>query len=116
MGAGVPTPLPPLTAAAVNHLTRAVYRLLEEQKETNRLLRKEIEPPNPWMTGDEAAIALGKIPTKSGEHTRCLKHFRDKGFLTVHGQMNPITYSREQVMELKKKIDKEKVFMPSRLR
>lgn len=112
MGGAVAPPLPPLTAEAVNHLTRAVYRLLEEQKETNRLLRKEVEPASPWMTGDEAAVALGKIPSKSREHLRCLKYFRDHGFLTVFGQMKPFTYSREQVLELKKKIDAEKVFMP----
>lgn len=109
-------PLPPVTADAVDHLTRAVYRLLEEQKETNRLLRKEIEPPSPWMTGDEAAQALGRRLTKSGEHLRCLKFFRDKGHLTVFGSQRPITYSREQVMDLKKKMDREQVFMPERYR
>jgi hypothetical protein len=112
MGGAVSTPLPPATAEAFEQLTRAFYRLLEEQKETNRLLRKGVEPPSPWMTGDEAAIALGKIPSKSKEHLRCLKHFRDNGFLTVFGQMKPFTYSREQVLYLKKRIDAEKVFMP----
>jgi hypothetical protein len=103
-------------ADAITELTRATYKLLEEQKETNRLLRKEAEPPSPWMSGDETAEALGRPLTKSGEHLRCLKHFRDHGFLTVFGSMRPYTYSRGQVMELRKLIDREKVFMPERLR
>lgn len=103
-------------ADAITELTRATYKLLEEQKETNRLLRKEIEPPSPWMTGDEAAEALGKPLTKSGEHLRFLKFFRDNGKLSILGSSRPYTYSRKQVMELRKLIELEKVFMPERLR
>lgn len=115
MGIGATT-TPPATGEAIAQLMDLTRQLLAEQRETNRLLRKELEPPSPWMTGDEAAAALGRPLTKSGEHLRCLKYFRERGYLTVHGSTRPYTYSRKQVMDLRKAIEQERAFMPSRFR
>jgi hypothetical protein len=100
MGGAVATPLPPVTAEALNHLTQAMYRLLEEQKETNRLLRKEIEPPSEWLSQDEVAEMLGQTVKPSGQHRKILKRYRDNGWLTIFASCNPYRYSRKEVEKL----------------
>jgi hypothetical protein len=55
MGAGIPT-TPPVTGDAIAQLMELTRQLLAEQRETNRLLRKE---HNPWIDADEAATLLG---------------------------------------------------------
>lgn len=99
-GLGVPPITKDTTGEAINDLTRAIYKLLEEQKETNRLLRKEVEPPSKWLSADDAAKMLGQTIKKSGEHKRHLKRYRDQGWLTVFASANPYRYSRQEVEKL----------------
>lgn len=101
-GVGLPAITNDTTGEAINDLTRAMYKLLEEQKETNRLLRKEIEPPSKWVSQEEAAVMLGQTIKKSGAHKTHLKRYRENGWLTIFPSSNPYRYSRKEVEALAK--------------
>jgi hypothetical protein len=94
------SPLPPTLAEAITELTRATYKVLEEQKEITRLLRKEIEPPSPWVSQDEAAEMLGQTIKSSGNHLTHLKRYRKNNWLTIFASCKPFRYSRKEVEAL----------------
>lgn len=85
-------------------LATLVSELLQEQRETNRLQREANDilkrKDSKWITPEEAAEMLGKIPTPSGSHTKALKYCRSKGWLRTFGQHRPYTYFRPEVEEL----------------
>jgi hypothetical protein len=92
-------------------LATLVSDLLTEQRETNRLLRRENAP---WLTPDEAATMLGKLPVPSGTHTRVLTYCRhpDRMWLHTFGQTRPYTYLRSEVEELADLVKRGKRVLP----
>jgi hypothetical protein len=117
MGAGVPTPLPPVSADAITELTRAMYKLLEEQKEMNRLLRKkyEPEPGAEFIDGHDAAAMFGRprVNPTSKSHLRCLKHICDRYGLEPI-KRKPWLFRRADVLHMAERIRREDLYVPTK--
>ena len=95
----------------INELISINRELLAAQRETNRLMRKELEPPSRWVKPDEAAVILGRNITKSGTHRRVLTIARNRGLLTVFGAMNPYLYDRKEVEGLADRMRSGEIFL-----
>jgi hypothetical protein len=96
----------PTLMARQNELLEA---LIGEQRELNRW--QNIEKIG-WITGDEAALMLGKTISPSGHHLRVLDHCRKEGLLTVIGQSRNITYWYEEVKTLQTKVANNAIVLP----
>jgi hypothetical protein len=109
MGAGIPT-TPPVTGDAIAQLMELTRQLLAEQRETNRLLRKE---HNPWVDADEAATLLGANVTASGYHKRLLSYCCKKGLLVKFKGDRNRKYNREEVSHLARRVAANEVYLPT---
>ena len=96
-------------AAVIQQNNELLQELIAEQRETNRLLRRE---QRDWLDPDEACRRLGIPLSASGQHRRRLSWLRRHGFLTEFGSRRPYTYSARQINEVAEKIRQGKIFVP----
>ena len=96
----------------IQELTGVMRELLDAQRETNRLLRKELEPKSKWVDGDEAARIIGKRVVPSKEHLKTLKWARDKGHLLTFASRSPYRYLRAEVEQLQRDVAAGKIWLP----
>ncbi|MTB51221.1 hypothetical protein [Lewinella sp. W8] len=93
------------------YLANLLVRQIELLEEQNRLLRKE---NSEWLSGDEAAEMLGKVPNASGRHLDVLRYLRNhpKKYLSTFGQLRPYTYLREEVQEVLRLVKAGRLVLP----
>ena len=112
----------PLGTDSITELTRAMYKLLEEQRqlretqeETNRLLRKEFEPgPGAeFIDGHDAVAIFGRPRVKSNNHLRCLEHVCDR-FGLEPIKRKPWLFRRADVLHMAERIRREDLYVPTK--
>lgn len=80
--------------------------LIEKTEKTNRLLEQIVSTPkkSEWVKADEAAAMLGRSPTPGGK--RILQRARERGDLVTFLSRSPYIYSRKELEELLRNIQK----------
>jgi hypothetical protein len=97
----------------MDRIELAVERLLNLQLgQFGEALPEPTTNKKTWITAEEAAEILGLPITSSRTHTRRLRWYRDRGFLTKFQGRRPISYLRSDVEKLAKRIKNSEVIIP----
>lgn len=104
------------TSTRISRLENMVEQLLQAVAIQNGAALADTPAPTAaaktWLNPTEAAQVLGLPITRSCTHTRRLKWYRDRGFLTKYQGERPVYYHHKDVAALAKRIEQNEVIIP----